>query len=175
MESIDRFGIGWDGEAITVPIRTRSSSIVFFERWDGSAIGVPLDQQPAVELFGWQHLLDHPERVVVAEGVYEALIFESAGIPAVAATGSGRFFKSREWTGSFSEIAEVLITYKAGDKVERRPCLLSRQAVREKIRFGLPQAEEVLWPAIFKRNQGAFEFFVVRGGTREEFLALARR
>lgn len=172
-EVIDRYRIGWDGDAITVPIRSKSGRVEFFEAWDPEDVGVPLDDPGSVELFGRQALFSTPD-MVVAEGVHEALVFESQGLPAVAATGSGRFFKGREWGGSFSTVAEVLLTYKAGDHTPRQRHLPSRQRVRDKARTALPHAQEIVWPSDFKRDQGALEFFVARGGTREEFLALAR-
>ncbi|MCH7665254.1 MAG: hypothetical protein IH936_04910 [Acidobacteria bacterium] len=65
--------IGWDGNYITVPVRGRAGRIVFFERWDAAGIGKPVDDLEYVELFGWDVLERKPSRLVIAEGIHEAL------------------------------------------------------------------------------------------------------
>ena len=165
-EVIDRHQLGWEADAITVPVRSGAGRVVFFERWDPSEIGVPLDDLGSVDLFGRDSLALEPAPLVLAEGIHEALVFESHGLPAVAATGTGRFFKHREWAAEFSSASEVLLAYKTGEFVERSRHLPSRREVIDRVKLALPQAKEVVWPSDFDRNEGAFEFFVTSRSKR---------
>lgn len=161
--------LGWDNSAITVPIRGRTGKIAFFERWAGDAIGTPNDTIANVELYGWDVLERKPARVVIAEGIHEALVLQSNGIPAVSASGSGRFFKSREWGDFLREIPQVVLAYRRGEKRERRKYLLSRDEVRARANLAIPEAVSLTWPKELGTNGGAYAFFVTLGKTAEDF------
>ena len=173
-EIVDRHGIGWDGDAITVPVRTSTGSVSFVERWDPTAVGVPIDKLPMVGLFGWQMLQEPPGLVVIAEGIHEALVLESQGFDVIAASGTGRFFKRREWLQPVESVPEVLIAFKSGERRERRHHLMSRREVVGTMRAALGHAEEIAWPNDFERDQGALHFFATLGRTKADFLALPR-
>ena len=174
-EVIDDALLGWDGDAITVPVCSHSSRVVFFERWDPARIGEPLDNPGYVELYGRDALPTEIDHLVLAEGIHEALTFRSRGLPVLAATGSGRFFKTREWTAVFQDAEEVLLAFKSSERVERARHLNSRREVVERARKALPQASEVLWPNDYPRDAGALRFFVEENHSAEDFLALPRR
>jgi len=168
--------IGWDGRSITVPVRDQEGRLAFLERWhDESGIGRPVGYEKVVELYPWQVLKEAPSRVVFAEGIHEALVFESLGYSAVAATGTGLFFKAREWAPLLAGLPEVQVAFRSGERRPRRAFLLSRSEVVERILQALPRAHVVAWPATVGRNGGAHEFFVTLRKSAVDFELLARR
>lgn len=170
-EVIARRGIGWDGEHITVPV-WRGSSLSFFERWALDAIGVPVDEVGFAARYPSDRFNEEHETLVFAEGIHDCLIFESMGIPAIAASGRGLVFKTRDWTQLFKGIPEVLIAVRCGEKRSRRKYVLSRDELVTKMLVALPQARRIEWPTSIGRDEGAFEFFVRDGRSAEDFLAL---
>ena len=171
-DTIDQYLLGWDSEHITVPVRSAGGRIVYVERWSPETLGTPAVPEKSVLLFAPETLTASPDWVVIAEGVLEVLVLQSVGIPAVSATGSGRYFKSREWRPLFEGIPEVLVALKNGSQVERHKWLLDRDEVVEKILTCLPQARRATWPETVGRHGSAVEFFTQGRGTREEFEAL---
>ena len=158
---IDRHQIGWDDEEITIPVRSRSGAVAFFERW--SDVGVVAEETPAVELFPWETVLLRPPMAVFCEGIQECLVVESAGLPAVCATGSGRYFKAREWREDLARIPTLLIALKNGEKRDRRMGRPSRSEVVEKIETSVPDGRVIRWPADLGDGAGAVDFLLKRG------------
>ncbi len=163
--------IGWDGEYIAVPVRDRSGRVVFFERWNGSGLCQPIESLGTVELYLWDALATAPRRLFLAEGIHEALVFESNGLPAVAATGSGLFFKAREWGPALSSVPELVVAYRRGEKRPRRSFLLGRSELVGEVRKALPKARMLMWPEEVGAG-GAFDFFVGLQRTASDFEAL---
>jgi hypothetical protein len=171
-EVTDQYQIGWEDEHFTVPIRGCDNRVAYFERWDPLRIGAPVDPVDSIELFPWSRAVRAPERLVLAEGVYEALIFESQGIPAVSATGSGRFFKCREWGPPMGAMPEVVVAYRRGEKRERQAHLLSRDVLRRHVLDCLNNAKLLEWPEEVGPGGGAYAYFVKNKHTVAEFEAL---
>ena len=172
---IDAALLGWDGNAITVPVRSSSGRVSFFERWNPASMGRPLEDPAHVDLFGRDTIPRGANRLVFAEGIHEALIFRSQGLFSLAATGSGRFFKPREWASVLTDASEVLVAFKSGEQVERSPHLMSRREVVGRVLEVIPLAREVVWPVEYPRDAGAQRFFVEEKRSLEDFLALPRR
>ena len=143
---IDRHQIGWDGTCIVVPILGRVGTHTLLERWDGKQVGVPVDVCKSVKLFGWDIVRQVPRRLVIAEGIHEALVFESLGISAIAASDNGLYFKKREWADALAVVPEILVALRLGAKQPRGKFMLSRAQVVDRIEAALPQAREVTWP-----------------------------
>ena len=173
-EVIDRHEIGWDGEHFTIPVR-RTQNVVFFERWapecPGEAVGLP----PTVMLWNRRVLEGKPYVAVFCEGVLDALILESHGLAAVAATDTGRYFKTREWKPLFESLPEVIIAFPFGDNYEQRKHMLSRHDVRMKISEALQNATHIEWPELYERDHGVPRFFIEEKRNAEEFLTLPRQ
>lgn len=167
-EVVDRYSLGWDGQLITIPVRTSLGSIAFFETWDTDNIGVPVDEVDAIELFGWDVLLPQPDRIVIAEGIHEALVLQSQDVPAVSASGSGRYFKRREWVSRLQDIPEVVIAFKRGEHAERGRWCLNRADVIARIRRSIPHARTVSWPKELGKDGGVLSFLAARRPSRQE-------
>ena len=167
-EVVERRQLGWDGTHVTIPIRDESGRVVLFERWDAGAVGVPLRFDPA-ELFPRDVLTPTPDQIVVAEGVHDALVFESYGIRAVTATGSGLALKLREWGPLIGRVPQVVLAYCRGERrLWSRPHL-SRSGTIEKALGAFPQARLVAWPEEVGEGGGAYAYFVLHRRTREDF------
>ena len=170
-EVIARRGLGWDGERITVPV-WRGSRLSFFERWSLDAIGVPVDHVGFAARYPSDRFNEEHGVLVFAEGIHECLLFESMGIPAIAASGDGLVFKAREWKPLLSAIPEILIAVRSGEKRSRRKLILSRDELVTKIMIALPQSRRIEWPISIGRDEGAFEYFVRDRRPAEDFFAL---
>ena len=169
---IDRRLVGWDGKHVTIPVHDTENRIVFFERWDASAIGEPSGRAPFVELYPWSTVSGRHDRLLITEGIHEALVLESQGFPTITATGSGRFFKQRDWAASVAAVPQVVLAYRRGEKLERRRFLHSRSELAAKVQRAIPHASVLEWPKAVGRNGGAYEFFVTLRKTKDEFEAL---
>ena len=167
--------IGWNDRRVAIPIRGRAGNVIFFEQWDAASIGKPLPGAPSVELFPWTTLNDPGDYLLIVEGVHEALVPESQGFPAIAATGSGRSFKQRDWAAAVASIPQVVVAYRRGEKLERRRFLQSRSELAAKVHRTIPHASVLEWPEAVGDNGGAYEFFVTLGKTKDDFEELLSR
>lgn len=170
---IDRHRIGWDGQHFIVPIVGTRGHVTCFERWCPEELGVPADP-PIVLLWNRATLEDQGEEPVVwVEGILEALIAESAGLRALAATGDGRAFNRREWAPLLKGVP-VVVAMPKGDLASRRKYVPSRHRIREILKLHVPQSEIVEWPENYQRHDGVSRFFVREGRSREDFFNLPR-
>jgi hypothetical protein len=117
---IEKYLLGWNGRAVTIPVADRDGDIVFFKyaKSPRSGTGDATQAEPncPVELYGWDTLQRQPSRVVITEGEFERLVLETHGFPAVASTGGESFEK--EWAMHFEGIEHVYVCMphgKAGD------------------------------------------------------------
>ena len=81
-EAIDLHMLGWNGSRITIPIFDRAGQFAFFKLAKG-----PNDQTDSpkmlatpgghAQLYGWERVFAHPERVIICEGEFDRLVLES--------------------------------------------------------------------------------------------------
>lgn len=170
---IDQAQLGFDGDHLCVPIHDERGRVAFFEHWEPGRLGLAVGDIERVEFFGWRRLKERPSRIVIAEGVFEALVLESCGFPAVAATGSGLVFKVREWAPDLTVVPEVIAAYKRGERRQRRRWLSSRDEVRLSVIAAVPGVRMLEWPEEVGPHGGAETFFVTLGRPPEDFERLA--
>jgi hypothetical protein len=173
-EVIDRRSLGWHRESVTVPVPDATGHVAFFEMWDAAEIGIAGESSGPVELYPRQALTPPPARLIIAEGIHEALIFESHGFPAACATGSGLFFKAREWGPLLQGIPEVVLAYRRGEYEAHRGHLPGRAEVSAWAKEAVPRAQILEWPEEVGDGGGAYEFFVSLQHTAEDFRRLLR-
>ena len=178
-EVIDERMIGWSDGRISVPVGASTGSFSFFERWvppevNGSRFGTAEELQ-TVELYGWNVVERSAERLFLCEGVLECLVALSHGLEAVSATGTGLFFKAREWVPHLETSPNIFLLYRRGNTFERRAHVLSRGALVEKVLEALPGARRVPWPTECGENGGVADFFVRLGRSRDDFERLLDR
>lgn len=99
--------IGWNGEAISIPIFGREPGEILGFRYAKSPID--LGDSPAMlsdlekpEVYGWETLTKKPRRIVICEGEFDRLILEANGFPAVTSTAGACSFL-REWVPYFAK------------------------------------------------------------------------
>ncbi len=166
-----RRGLGSDDDNITVPVWS-DRGISFFERWSLDDLGMPLDDVGFVSRYPADRFREQHDVLVFAEGIYECLIFESMGIPAVCATGTGLYFKRREWVPLLRDVSEILVAFRSGERQSRRKFVLSREEVISNILIALPQARRIEWPISIRQDEGAFEYFVRDSHEADDFWRL---
>lgn len=111
---IDRFLIGWSGWRITVPIYDRTGDFSFFkllkDPMDPGEGALTLSAPDAgVEFYGWEHVREPAERLIICEGVFGRLVLESFGYAAVASTEPGVF--RHDWARALSAIPRVYVCF----------------------------------------------------------------
>lgn len=116
-EIIDRFKLGWNGSAITIPIYNRQGEFIFFKyRKDpedkGDKAKYRHDLDTSVELYGWENTEEH--FVILCEGELDRLVLESKGIPAITSTGGAGTFKE-EWIKELENIPNLYVCYDRDD------------------------------------------------------------
>lgn len=115
-DTIARFGLGWNGERITIPVHDRDGTLVLYKLGrapDDRSDSPKMLYYPTgskAELFGWDTLAKKPPFVVVCEGEYDRLVLEAHGFPAVTGTGGALTFKP-EWAEAIATVPEVSICF----------------------------------------------------------------
>ncbi len=168
---IDHHQIGWDDECIAVPVRNASGSVVLFEKWQD--VGVPVEELGHIELFPWAAVKRQPPFATYCEGIHEALVVESCGVPAICATGSGRYYKARAWQGDLEKISLLIVALKKGSRRDRRKGRLSRAEVEAKILSSLSNARSISWHDEVKDDSGAAAYAACGGSVRDWLLTHA--
>jgi len=161
---IERYTLGWNGKAITIPIEDRDGIVVFLKLvkspFDGSR--APKFQTPegaSVELFPWKTIQRQPGRIVIAANELDCLVLEARGILAVCSTAGPRSFQA-EWAKYFEGIEHVYVCF---DR--------SRSGVRaaEKVATLIPGTTIVRLPEAVGQDGGVTDYFVRLGNTRWDF------
>jgi DNA primase len=164
---IEKYLLGWNGQAITIPVANRDGNIVFmkFAKSPFSGNRAPQMQAPpnsSVELYGWDTLLRQPARVVICDSEFDRLVLEARGFPSVSSTAGAETFQG-EWAKHFEGIEHVYI------------CLSRDEAGRrgsERIARLIPKARVVELP---EDVSDAADYFVRGKKNRAQFEVLLRQ
>ncbi len=100
-EVIEKFKIGWDGKAITIPIYDRTGKCNFHKYRNSHTDNSDkpkywYSKDSSAEIYGWEHIIDPRPSLIICEGELDRLILESNGLPAITATSGAGTFKE-EW------------------------------------------------------------------------------
>src|ERR1044072_4329818 len=114
-ELIDSHLLGWNGWRITIPIHNRQGEVTFFRLAKD-----PEDTRPApkmisspgsaVELYGWDEVLRHPQQIIICEGEFDRLVLQARGFAAVTSTGGAVTFRP-QWADALRSIKEVYLCF----------------------------------------------------------------
>lgn len=162
---IDRFLIGWSGWRITVPIYDRTGDFSFFkllkDPMDPGEGALTLSAPDAgAELYGWEHVREPVQRVIICDGIFGRLVMESLGYAAVASTEPGIF--RREWAKALSAIPRVYVCFPRTAEGRALAARIARM-IRGARLVSLPPSEG---------EGGVVDFFLQLGGTRAALDAL---
>ncbi len=164
-EVINKFKIGWDGKAITIPIYNIKNEFIFFKyRKDPEGQGDAkywYDPGTEAELYGYENIEEH--FVILCEGELDRLVLESKGIPAITSTGGAGTFK-KEWVAYLENIPNLYICYDRDDAG-----LKNAQKVLE----NLPKAKCIFLSKLPEGKKDITDFFVA-GNQKEDFLKLIK-
>ena len=161
---IDAHLLGWNGWRITVPVPDRKGRIVFFKLAkdpDDQGLGPKMLTSPGgtVELYGWEHLVALPERVIVCEGEFDRLVLEAQGFPAITSTAGAACFRP-EWAAGLKSIREVYVCFDR-DQAGRNGAGV--------VRVMVPHAKFVELPVEVGEGGDVTDFFARLGRSSEEF------
>lgn len=173
-EIIDRFFLGWNGRALTVPIFDMDGNFSFFKyRKDPVNTNEDMprywyDKGHSYELYGWENIRAGLTPLVICEGELDRLCLENnAGIAGVTSTGGCEAFKE-EWAQMIPEDVNVYICCdndknKAGQKAA---IMIAGFIPQAKI-INLPRPEE-------EEKIDITDYFTKLGKSKEDFLYLMR-
>ena len=161
---IERYMLGWDGKAITIPIEDRNGNVVFLkvEKSPFAGSRAPKMQTPPgalVELFPWKTIQRQPGRIVIAANELDCLVLEARGFLAVCSTGGVKSFKA-EWAKHFEGIDHVYVCFDRDASGER---------TAEKVARLNPGAKIVRLPEAVGPSGGVTDYFVRLGNTQLDF------
>jgi DNA primase len=162
---IDRQLLGWNGTHVTIPVFSDSlRDVVGF-----AYAALPADpaNRPDIVftevstpvLYGRETLARKPHRVVICEGLFDRLLLEARGFPAVTSTAGADAFLP-EWKVAFEDIADVFICF--------RPRASSEAAARN-VQQVLPSSRIATLPADVGENGSITDFFLHALRTNRDF------
>lgn len=100
-EVINKFKLGWDGKALTIPIYDKENQYIFFKyRRDPDDNSTPpkysYSANSSAELYGSEHITKPKPTLIVCEGELDRLLLETYGLPAITSTSGAGTFRD-EW------------------------------------------------------------------------------
>jgi hypothetical protein len=160
---IERYTLGWDGKAITIPIKDRSGNVVFL-KLAKSPFGTRAPKKQtrpgaSVELFPWTTIQRQPGRIVVAANELDCLVLEARGFLAVCSTAGPRSFKA-EWAKHFEGVNHVYVCFDRN---------ASDASAAKKVATLIPATKIVRLPEAVGRGGGVTDYFVRLGNTKLDF------
>lgn len=135
METIQRFGLGWDGKRYAMPVYDEAGVLrnirCYSPVLESKIINWPGHGSPP-RLYPLNVLLADPKTVVLCEGELDALLANQQGIPTV--TGTGGVKSTGKWRGDWSEWFRDKVVYVCFDS-DRDGNINARRVVAKLKRF----------------------------------------
>lgn len=167
-DTITRFGLGWNGERITIPVHDRDGALVLYkigrapeDRSDSPKM-LYYPKGSKAELYGWDTLARKPISVIVCEGEYDRLVLEAHGFPAVTGTGGALTFKP-EWAEAIATVPEVSICFDNDAPGREGAGRVGRL---------IPHAQIVALPPEVGESGDVTDYFIRLGKSAEDFRRL---
>ncbi len=101
-EIINKFKLGWDDKALTIPIYDKENQYLFFKfrkdpQDNTDSAKYWYSSNSSAELYGWEHITNPKPSLILCEGELDRLILETHNLPAITSTSGAGTFKE-EWT-----------------------------------------------------------------------------
>lgn len=162
--------LGWNGQRITIPIPNRAGQLAFFKLAKDPEDKTDSPKMLATpgaraELYGWEHLHEKPEKVIICEGEFDRLVLESYSFAAVTSTGGAGVFRP-EWAEELKPIPEVYICFDHDEAGRNGALRVGRM---------IPHARLVDLPGDVGEGGDVTDFFARLGRSREDFLRVLER
>lgn len=161
-KQVKRRLIGWNGAEYSVPVFEGEELVYLAYLTIGKkgAVSERVDTRTPATLYAADILRRLPRRVVVVEGVWNALVLEAHGFAAVGVTGTPRELAPR-YRAPFQGIREVAIAFRPSGLGAREACHIASV---------IPQARILQLPSFAEEGAGAY--FTRHGRGREDFRRL---
>lgn len=157
-----RYRIGWDGTRIVIPITDKERRVTFFrfvkepqDETSGPAVVSWPDARP--EVFGWERLTARREGLVLCIGELNRLLLETYGIASITTTDGLATFRE-EWIRPLGQIEALFVCISVSE------CTVE---LLDRLTTAIPHAR-LIAPELLGAA-GIAEFFLQRGGTRQDF------
>lgn len=166
-EIIDRFLIGYNGEAITIPIQNDAGDFIFFKYRsdpDKDKEGKRAywhDDGAQAQIYGWENLTFSKPYIVICEGELDRLVLEANGIPAITSSAGGGTFKN-EWISYLKNIPEVYLCFDNDEPGKK---------YAEKIVQLIPKSKIIRLPEMGEGKKDITDYFM-SGHSKDDFLEL---
>jgi len=160
---INRFKLGWDGKAITIPIYGREKEFQFFKYRrspfidDNNIAKYWYSPNNHAELYGWEHITDPKSSLIICEGELDRLILENYNFPALTSTSGAGTFKE-EWIEIISSLtSEIFICFDNDEAGTDSAWKIAKRIPKIKI-VQIPKSEDIKDITDFILKQGVAEF-----------------
>lgn len=169
IETIERFGIYWNGSKIVIPVHDAQGNLLFnkYRRSPTEEnVAIPkyqYDSGSSVVLYNERTLVEAKpdEPIFIVEGEFDCLALENIGVRAVSSTGGAGTFKP-DWARKFQNLNNITICFD-GDEAGMKGAAKVQQL--------LPQAGIMALP--FNKGKDITEFLM--GNDKAEFFSLQAR
>ncbi|MDQ3279804.1 MAG: CHC2 zinc finger domain-containing protein [Acidobacteriota bacterium] len=165
---IERYVLGWNGSAITVPVENETGEVVLLRKillpTEGAHV-MKRQSEPRAELYPWSTLRRDIGRVVIAANELDCLALEARGFLAVCSTGGVNAF-NREWVKWFESVDCVYICFDRST---------ASKLAAENVKQVIPRAIIVSLPEELGEGGDVGDCIERLGYTRNDFEALFAR
>jgi len=173
-EILDRFNLGFNGRVITIPILGKDGEFLYFKYRINPFVKAGklrywFDKGSKPQIYGWEHITEPKERLVICEGELDRLILETHGIAAISGTNGAMTFED-EWCEAINSLSsQVFISldndYAGLSGTEK----LSTKLPKAKI-VRIPQEEGIkdITEFVVRHGIGAFEKLLADAKSLEE-------
>lgn len=146
-EIIDKFKLGWNGKALTIPIPDKECNYAFFKfrKHPKNTSDLPkywYTPNASTELYGWENITKPKAFLIICEGELDRLTLESNDIPAITGTSGAITFKP-EWIEAIGNIpSEIFVCFDNDDAGIKGAERIAERIPHAKI-VQIPKAEGV--------------------------------
>lgn len=161
-EIIDRFRVGWDGKALTIPIYNTDNQCIFFKFRKDPQDNSDLPKywyspNSSAELYGWEHITNPKPSLIICEGELDRLILETHNLPAITATSGAGTFKD-EWAKIINALPSQIFICLDNDEAGMNGAGRIAELIPEAKVIRIPKTDEIKDVTDFITKQGIDEF-----------------
>lgn len=169
---IKEYQLGWEGNYITIPMFENNILTNICYRFNPLIERTEEQKKYKMEagakpiLFNVDCLKKKPNRVVITEGMLDALLLLSLGVPYVVSVPLGASYFNKAWASLFQDIKEVFLCYD-NDAVGQQGAKLAAQTI------GVKKCKNILLPEVINENKvkDVTNYFI-GGGTLDSYIGI---
>jgi len=142
-EVIEKAGIGFNEKGVVIPIRDREGKHLYnkyrrnpFQESEGMQ-KYWFDKGAEAQIYGWEHIKDPKDKLVICEGEFDKLVLDTHNIPAITGTNGAPTFKD-EWIKIIKKLSSAVYICMDSDYAGLK--------ATEKLSDKLPEAKIITLP-----------------------------